>query len=460
MDWAGLLSEARVREGRVCRSTDHGQREARRSFERDYDRIVYSMPFRRLQNKTQVHTLPNNDHVRNRLTHSLEASTIARSLGLTIGLWLRDELREPVDPESLAACVQAATLAHDIGNPPFGHAGETAIQRWFQQEAERNELPGEPPWTLTDAQRADFARFNGNAQGFRTLTRHACGYHGGGLQLTCAVLGAFVKYPFVSATSAGERKSPGLFYDDAPAYAAVARELGIPRRRQDEDEWARHPLVFLVEAADDAAYLTADVEDGVELGLLSVDDAMAAFRPYFPHDDAVPRSDWDSLPRFRSRAIGGLIERAVEAFKSTYPSLMKGSHEGPLLGESTRPLRQLAANKLFTSADKLRHELSGCEALEGLLKHFVGATGALRRVATGTDDLRERDLSARYLTADPLHGTPRGVFSGEHLPTDDYEMLHRITDFIAGQTDRYAVSLWDQLRRVAAETPAPDGTPR
>lgn len=447
MDWERLLSVARVCEGQVCLFTDGGQREVRGPFERDYDRIVYSAPFRRLQNKTQVHTLPNNDHVRNRLTHSLEASTIARSLGLTIGLWLRDEMQQEVEPESLAACVQAATLAHDIGNPPFGHAGEAAIQRWFQREAVRRERQGGPPWRLSAAQRADFERFNGNAQGFRTLTRHACGYHGGGLQLTCAVLAAFVKYPFVSATNAGERKSPGLFCDDAPVYAAVAHELGIPRRRQGRDEWLRHPLVFLVEAADDAAYLTADVEDGVELGLLSVDEAMAAFRQYFANEGDVPPSDSDALPRYRSRAIGGLIERAVRAFQENYKPLMDGTRQEPLLGDSTRPLRQLAASKLFSSADKLRHELSGCEALEGLLEHFVHATDPLRRVDWELARLRERELNALHLLTDPLHGTSRGVL-GKQLPRNDHELLHRIADFIAGQTDRYAVSLWEHLRHV------------
>ena len=162
MEWQRLLSKARVCGGRVCAPSEERKAETRRSFEKDYDRIVYSAPFRRLQNKTQVHTLPNNDHVRNRLTHSLEASTIARSLGLNIGLWLKHEKGEPVEPESVAACVQAATLAHDIGNPPFGHAGEEAIQSWFKREDARRNDNGEPALQLSDAQKEDFFRFDGN----------------------------------------------------------------------------------------------------------------------------------------------------------------------------------------------------------------------------------------------------------------------------------------------------------
>lgn len=446
MNWGALLSRTRVVNGSVSDRAGATPKERRSSFQKDFDRVVYSTPFRRLQNKTQVHTLPNNDHIRNRLTHSIEASTIARSLGLRVGHWLRESAGEDVNPEDVATCAQAATVAHDIGNTPFGHAGEEAIQEWFSREDSsdvRKEL------SLTNEQKGDFIHFNGNAQGFRVLTKAPSGYRGGGLELTCAVLASFVKYPH-SAKEGG--KGPGLFADDAVLYRQVAAKLGIPKLRTDRDVWARHPLVFLVEAADDAAYLTADIEDGVELGLFTVAEAIALFKPLsVDSTDDIHGSDRAALSRYRSRAIGGLIDRAQREFSSRYTSLMLGSCTGPLLdADSVREiadLRNAAQQRLFPSPAKIKRELAGREALEGLLSRFARTTCPLRKADWDLDKLQKASPNSwRLVTL--MRSAQADDSLSPSLPRGGYDTLHMITDFIAGQTDRYAIDLWRHLRGI------------
>lgn len=370
MDWGKLLGRNRVINGRVEFTLDSSN--GRSPFEKDFDRIVYSQPFRRLQNKTQVHTLPNNDHVRNRLTHSLEASTIARSLGLRVGEWLKDVAKEQVDPSDIAACVQAATVAHDIGNTPFGHAGEEVIQEWFRREdtSERTKR-----LSLSEKEKWDFWGFNGNAQGFRILTRAKTGYSGDGLQLTSAVLASFVKYPTCSDRNA----KCGIFQGEGDLYDDIASYLGIPRLQHDHPrQWARHPLVYLVEAADDAAYLTADIEDGVELGLIALDDALEAFSSLSDFTDGEPPKVYASLSRYRARAIRGLIQRAFDQFVQSYEGIMLGAPMPALLTSerdtNVKKLRDIAEQKLFTAIPKLKWELAGRQALEGLLKTFALTT--------------------------------------------------------------------------------------
>jgi dGTPase len=417
-------------------------------FEKDYDRIVYSPAFRRLQNKTQVHTLSHNDHVRNRLTHSLESSTLARSMGLRVGNWLRDCKGEPVDPDDIASCVQAATLAHDIGNPPFGHAGEEAIQNWFEKEEKSG-----VPLSLTKEQKADFLHFNGNAQGFRVLTRSSNRDGARGIQLTCAVLASFVKYPHSFRREGRKGKDPGLFCEDAALYGQIANHLGIPRLSSSQNLWARHPLVFLVEAADDAAYLTADIEDGVELGLVRVDRAIELFSAFLTSDERsrLPGT-YESLYHYRSKAIGKLVTLAIEEFQDAYDAIMLGAHHRPLLDplkhEKLRALRVEAAASLFSSSDKLRRELAGRQALEELLRRFARTTCPMREAGWDFDRLEDENSNAwrlLQLTERRVSGGGIAPLKGDGAPRSEYEMLHFITDFVVGQTDRYAVKLLRSL---------------
>lgn len=251
MDWVRLLSPTRYE---APAKPDEEQRSV---FQRDYDRIVFCAAFRRLQDKTQVHPFPSSDYVRRRLTHSLEVSSVGRSLGFWLGRKLSQRDRRLLETfpnlaHDVAQIVSNACLAHDIGNPPFGHAGEEAIGSWFKVNSSLQLVQ-----SLDEHERKDFESFEGNAQGFRLLTRIQDSVDAGGLKLTYATLGAFTKYPSSSVHSATEdayigAKKYGFFKEDLPTFENIANELGLIRRA--DQAWCRHPLVFLVEAADDICY--------------------------------------------------------------------------------------------------------------------------------------------------------------------------------------------------------------
>lgn len=259
MDWHTLLTRERL--GKAAHSSDEL---GRSPFHKDHDRIIFSGAFRRLGRKTQVHPVSSNDHIHTRLTHSLEVSCVGRSLGMRVGEVLRDELPEWCSPADLGMIVQSACLAHDIGNPPFGHSGEDAIRCWFQQAAGRGWLD-----EMTDSQRADFLNFEGNAQGFRVLTQLEYHQFDGGTRLTYATLGTYLKYPWTSrhAEALGYKKHKfGCYQNELSLLEQIAQKLDLPKVA--DQRWARHPLVYLMEAADDICYGLIDLEDGLEMELL------------------------------------------------------------------------------------------------------------------------------------------------------------------------------------------------
>ena len=266
MNWETLLSPQRK-----GKKGDISSAPSRSAFEQDYDRIIFSHPFRRLQDKTQVHPLPEHDFVHTRLTHSLEVSSVGRSLGKKAGeviLGRHPELQERLSLFDFGAVVAAAALAHDLGNPPFGHAGEDSISDFFKHN------PAGQSWRtlVTPSQWEDLVRFEGNAQGFRLLNKDQYG-----LRLTYACLGAFTKYPCPAMLSERDpaRKSQkkfGYFQSEAAFFREVAHHLGLHPLA--EDAWCRHPLAFLVEAADDICYSIIDLEDACRLGLVSFDETV------------------------------------------------------------------------------------------------------------------------------------------------------------------------------------------
>jgi dGTPase len=253
--WEKLLSSERLGAGKAPGSAE------RTAFQQDYDRIVFTSAFRRMKDKTQVFPLSKSDYVRTRLTHSLEASCVGRSLGAVVGreIIARHNLHH-VESGDFGAIVAAACLAHDIGNPPFGHAGEDAIREWFRTSGllERHDF--------SPAQKADFERYEGNAQGFRIVSRLQSPANPGGLQLTSAVLATFTKYPrpsqLDSELDGKSGKKFGFFQQDAENFAQVARSTGMVERVPGR-AWRRHPLAFLVEVADDTCYLIVDMEDEI-----------------------------------------------------------------------------------------------------------------------------------------------------------------------------------------------------
>ncbi len=432
MDWHQLLNRERL--GKTSNSTEEL---GRSPFHKDHDRIIFSGAFRRLGRKTQVHPVSSNDHIHTRLTHSLEVSCVGRSLGMRVAEMIRPALPQWCESSDLGMIVQSACLAHDIGNPPFGHSGEDAIRHWFQQAANNGWLDD-----MSEAERADFLNFEGNAQGFRVLTQLEYHQFDGGMRLTYATLGAFSKYPWSSkhASAQGYKKHKfGSYQNELALLEQIANKLGIPKL--DDEHWARHPLVYLVEAADDICYGLIDLEDGVEMDLLDYaeveallldlvgDDLPETYRLLGPKD-----SRRRKLAILRGKAIEHLTNAAARAFVEQQPALMAGTLEGDLVAHMHGPAKTcvlnakaLARDKIFNDKRKTLHEIGAYTTLEILLNAFCGA--ALEQHTHGTLSFKNRRIF------DLLgHAAPQPDWSL-------YKSFMRIIDFIGGMTDSYATEM-------------------
>src|SRR5690554_1288238 len=298
MHWHKLLSATRFGEPQGTLDLEPG----RTPFDKDYDRIIFSSAFRRLDRKTQVHPLAENDHVHSRLTHSLEVGCVGRSLGTRVGRALRDKLPLGLNANDVGALVQAACLAHDIGNPPYGHTGEDAIRHWFREPGNAHFLDG-----LNDLEKADLQTFEGNAQGFRLVTQTESHREQGGMRLTYGTLGAFLKYPWtVDYVQKGQAKKFGCYQTELEILRKVAEELGLIELK--ENFWARHPLVYLLEAADDICYGIIDLEDGIEMDLLRHDEVEALLMPVLEgHYDVEAELKHIDTSRRRLQILRGMV---------------------------------------------------------------------------------------------------------------------------------------------------------
>jgi len=434
MNWEQLLSDARW--GSSHQSTAAPQKH-RSNYDRDYGRILFSSAFRRLQDKTQVFPLGRNDYVRTRLTHSLEVAHVGSSLGMLVGEWLsgKDSLPAHIIPSDLATIVSTACLAHDIGNPPFGHSGEDAIE--------------------TALFRHGLSRpFEGNAQGFRILTRTGDPMEGKGLKLTAAVLGAFMKYPCTQSYSLKakqkmltpdnslECKKFGIGSQEMEAAAFVAGSLGLIPRTEAEGNnlcWCRHPLAFLMEAADDICYRIADIEDGFFSRILRFDHVMELFHPFltpsqreYAEDLAVRREEDSCVHYMRALAIGRSIRAVVEGFKAYEDRLLDGSMEKSLIdvSELAGPLDRLykdAIRDVYQTQDVIQVEAMGYKVLGELIDFFMEwvdnpGSGQARKVAI--------------------------LLQGTLLPADEESRKKRLIhmlDYISGMTDSFALETYRKL---------------
>ncbi len=436
--WDKLLSADRIGAGKAPGTPE------RTAFQQDYDRIVFTSAFRRLKDKTQVFPLSKSDYVRTRLTHSLEASCVGRSLGAVVGreIIARHGLKE-VESGDFGAIVAAACLAHDIGNPPFGHAGEDAIREWFRTSGllERHDF--------TPAQRADFERYEGNAQGFRIVSRLQSPANPGGLQLTNAVLATFTKYPrpsYLPETLEGKSsKKFGFFQQDAENFAQVARSTGLIERIP-STAWRRHPLAFLVEVADDTCYLIVDLEDAARLGFVPYKDAECLLADLAGSSVNGQRLDRlhdpkERLEYLRAKAIGRLLESAAAVFLENEEAILSGDFDDELLEQSpiAVPLQavlKLAKDTIYTARPALEIETAGFEVLGALLGLFTQAVEA--RAGHGRFTTRERML---------LKLLPTQFLDHDGEPSaDPYIRLLQIADFVAGMTDSYAVDMYRKLK--------------
>lgn len=444
MEWTTLISAKRIGRLEKPEDTIGGPRSP---FQRDYDRILFSSAFRRLQDKTQVFPLAKSDYVRTRLTHSLEVSSVGRSLGVMVG----DEIikRHPeletrgITAGDFGTIVATACLAHDIGNPPFGHAGESAIQDWFcRSEKGRSYLADNALSTQT---RVDFEKFEGNAQGFRVLTRLQFSSQDGGMQLTCAVLGAYTKYPRASDVDKSQAggisgKKFGFVQQDQPRFEELANELGLIRKGE-LLAWHRHPLAFLVEAADDICYRIMDVEDGFRSGHLAYSEVRPLFEAVL--DKASLNrlegmtSDKQRVEFLRAKAIGVAIEQVVAVFLDKERELLSGEFDSELLEQiplaaGFKAFKTLAQQKVYGVKPVIEIEACGFRVIGGLLESFLDA---VHDAASNGDKMSPRSQTIAGLM-------PEGCWNHG---MDYQEMLHAVTDNVSGMTDSYALTMYQRL---------------
>lgn len=439
MNWNTLISAKRF-----GLEEFHEERiENRSEFQRDYDRLVFSAPFRRLQNKTQVFPLPGSIFVHNRLTHSLEVSCVGRSLGNDVSKALL--LRHPDLQESFLAeigsIVSAACLAHDLGNPPFGHSGERAISTFFS-EGKGMSLQAKQPngEHLTPAQWEDLTHFEGNANAFRLLTHQFEGRRKGGFVLTYSTLASIVKYPF-SSSLAGKKSKFGFFTTEEDSFRRIADELGMKRLNDSPLKYARHPLVYLVEAADDICYQMMDIEDAHKLKILTKQETQDLLLSYFPEErkDRILRtlnivSDTnEQIAYLRSSVIGLLIRECTQAFLNNEESILNGEFEGSLIKNiSEKPATAysdcaaVSMEKIYRSRDVLDIELAGFRIISTLLELMIDA---VRSPEKAYSQLLINRVSSQYNIKAPAL----------------YERIQAVLDYISGMTDVFALDLYRKI---------------
>ncbi len=435
MQWHRLLST-----GRHAHHSLALDEIGRSHFHKDYDRIVFSNAFRRLGGKTQVHPQSQQDLAHSRLVHSLEVGSVGRSLGIRVGEHIREQLPHGITPDDLGVIVQSACLAHDIGNPPFGHAGEYAIRDFFRHPDHQGLLDG-----LRPLEQQDLTTYEGNAQGLRLATRVEYHLNDGGLRLTWPTLGALLKYPW-HAGHAGQKEKFGCFQSELPILQQIAQQLGL--LEQAPGKWCRHPLAYLMEAADDICYALIDLEDAVSLGLLPYEQVaqlmLGICQPFAVNLLEIEQeaSANRRLAALRGKTMETIIQEVVQVFCRLLPLMLKGelsqdliSHCRPEVCQGIQAAKQLAVDKVFTNMSKLQTELGAYEVLSTLLGSFVSAGQALAQCQD------EQQLSFRHKRLLSFMGDER-----PKAQDSQYEIYMRILDFVVGMSDRNAQQLARVLR--------------
>lgn len=416
------------------------RKDDRSEFQRDYDRLIFSAPFRRLQNKTQVFPLPGSVFVHNRLTHSLEVSCVGRSLGNDVANQLLKKHPDLVDSHisEIGSIVSAACLAHDLGNPPFGHSGEKAISTYFS-EGQGMALKKE----LSPMEWDDLTHFEGNANAFRILTHQFEGRRKGGFVMTYSTLASIVKYPF-SSQFAGKKSKFGFFLSEEADYQKIARELGIIQLSKPDEplRYARHPLVYLVEAADDICYQMMDIEDAHKLKLLTHDETKGLYMLFFDEKrkkriEEVCRIVTDvneQIAYLRSSVIGALIKECTRVFTENEKKILAGEFEGALIKHICSPLKEayencsaIALQRIYRSSDVLDIELAGFRVISTLIDLMINA---VRSPEKAYSQLLINRVSGQYnVNAPTLYGK-----------------IQAVLDYISGMTDVYALDLYRKIK--------------
>ena len=446
MNWSQLTSAKRFRvraNGRISAIDARKPNPSRSEFQIDQDRVIFSSAFRRLGRKTQVHPFAEHDHTHNRLTHSVEVASIGRSLGNRVGEQLRKEGRLPagIHPTDLGAIVQVACLAHDLGNPPFGHAGENALRDWFVRARAHGQFEG---LDITPDELEDLSNYEGNAHSLRTVATLEMHCNRGGMQLTAASLGALVKYPWSSRLADNRWHKFNLYRTELPLYETVAAELGLPCIAP--EHWARHPLSYLMEAADDICYALLDLEDAQELELISLESVTAILAKLLNEQEMQRRdgeTDRQYLAHLRGQAIGKIIDGVAQTFLQHEAALLRGDFAASdLIAVAPAPIREtigaakdFARCHIFPASPKLVMEIASYSCLGVLLDLLIPAA---LTVLKGRTSHREA-LALRLLDIEsPIN------------PEKDspYLACMKVLDFVGGITDNTAVRISREISGV------------
>lgn len=441
MDWIKLLSTKRFgqEDKHLSSKTD-----IRTQFQRDYDRLIFSSPFRRLQNKTQVFPLPGSIFVHNRLTHSLEVSSVGRSLGNLLAEQLIQDKK--VDPETgireIGSIVAAACLAHDLGNPPFGHSGENALSHYFEKGK-----GAELKKRFSDEEWFDLTNFEGNANALRLLTHAFKGRRKGGFALTYSTIASIVKYPWESnkIDEVGKKKY-GYFQTEKDDYFKIAKELDLPKIK--EGIYARFPLVYLVEAADDICYQIMDIEDAHKLKILSTSETKDLLLNFYHPDKDKKQLERindtcqevtdinEQIAYIRAGVIGKLVNECVKVFMNNYDEILNGTFIGSLIKgieptcmQAYKTCTHVAVQRIYRHRSVIEIELAGYKILGTLLEEFVSA-------AMEPDNFYSKNLLSLIPEQYDINGT------------SDYEKVMSVLDFVSGMTDIFALDLYRKIKGI------------
>lgn len=444
MNWNTLLSAHRYHPGSPA-SLFHSH--DRSQFQRDYDRLIFSSPFRRLQNKTQVFPLPGNIFVHNRLTHSLEVASVGRSLGNKIAQFLKQnriQMENPELLEEIGTIVSSACLAHDLGNPPFGHSGEEAISYFFSEGEGRyfKKLLSDEEWT-------DLSHFEGNANAFRLLTHSFNGRRPGGYTMTYTTLASIVKYPFESTCATHKGFKYGFFQSEKEIFRQVAEELGLLQVEEHPLQYVRHPLVYLVEAADDICYQIMDIEDSHKMRILSYDETTAILENFYDKNEdkedlkiiartfKVVTDKNERIAFLRAGIINKLINACADVFCNSYEAIMDGTFKSTLIKnlsgtnkEAYDKCTDLAYSRIYHTDIVTQIQIAGFKILGTILKEYTDAV------------LKPETYYARNILS---------VMPEQYQVSKEnsmYTKIQTVVDYVSGMTDSYALNLYRKIKGI------------
>lgn len=425
---------------------------SRTDFQRDFDRIIFSSAFRRLQNKTQVFPLPGSVFVHNRLTHSLEVSSVGRSLGSVIGEFIYGQFKNDLNEESknfylhnLSNVIAAGCLCHDVGNPAFGHSGEDAIASYFDRnETSLKSKFNEKEW-------ADLVNFEGNANAIRVLAQQQQGKDAGGVQLTFATLASIAKYPceaIAKNNGVVHRKKFGFFQNEKEIFLEIAKRTSMLQENEEPYIFKRHPFVWLVEAADDICYNIIDMEDAHRLGIVSTADCKNLFFELVKSEtDDIKRveqkldsisNENEQISYLRAKVINALINKSIELYKSNFDKILQGNLEKGLLdiykseNKTLQDIESFSIEKIYNHKAVVEIENAGYNVMYELLDHFIPS------ILKSTDERKSYDKKALKLL-------PKQFFYEDGT---DYQKVLGVIDFVSGMTDNFATDLYRKIKGI------------